>query len=412
MLKMSGGREVLLALRDPGDAIGETALLEEVPRTATVRAHLDSTLLAVHKDQFDGLLDTSPSAARSMLDTVLARWRAEESILRQSEKMAQLGELAAGVANDLNNPAAAVKRAPKQLRTAISGFEAASMKMSQLALSESQQETLELLAAKARERVPRPPELDALARSERESELEAWLQDRGIDEPWETAALLVNLEYDREGLSALAENFSPDQLVNVIAWLGSTYTIYGLLTEIGQGAGQISAIVGALRSYSYLDQAPVQEVDVHEGLDNTLIILANKLKAGISVRREYDPALPRIQAYGSELNQVWTNIIDNGVDALEGQGEITVRTRQEEKWVIVEIEDNGPGIPQEIRAKIFDPLFTTKPSGKGTGLGLNISYNTVVQKHGGNIQVFSQPGKTCFQVRLPTDLEAGQQSSS
>ena len=404
ILKKSSGREVSIAIRDPGEVIGEMALLEQGPRTATVRAHSDSLLLSIHKDGFDQLLDTSASAARSMLDTVLARWRAEESILRQSEKMAQLGTLAAGVAHDLNNPAAVVKRVPEQLRASISSFEGGNMKMSQLTLSESQKETLGALASKATERALKPPELDALARGDRESEIETWLEDREIDDPWEMAPLLVNLEYDREGLAALAENFTPEQLPPVIAWLGSTYSVYSLLTEIGQGAGQISQIVGALRSYSYLDQAPVQAVDVHEGLDNTLVILQSKLKDGISVKREYASDLPQIQAYGSELNQVWTNIIDNATDALEGEGEIIIRTRMDGDWVVVEIEDNGPGIPEEVRAKIFDPFFTTKPPGKGTGLGLNISYNSIVQKHQGDIKIFSQPGKTCFQVWLPADL--------
>ena len=181
---------------------------------------------------------------------------------------------------------------------------------------------------------------------------------------------------------------------------------HNLLTEIGIGAGRISQIVNALKSYSYLDQAPVQGVDVHEGLNNTLLILSNKLKTGINVKREYASDLPKIQAYGSELNQVWTSILDNAADALEGRGDITIRTRRDNECVVVEIEDNGPGIPEEIQHKIFDSFFTTKPPGKGTGLGLNISYNIVVQHHRGDIKVFSHPGKTCFQVWLPVDFEA------
>ena len=181
-----------------------------------------------------------------------------------------------------------------------------------------------------------------------------------------------------------------------------------MLTEIGQSAGRISEIVKALKSYSYLDQAPVQAVDLHEGLDNTLLVLGHKLKSGISVRREYALHLPNIEANGSELNQVWTNIIDNAADALEGQGEITIRTRQDEEWVVIEIEDDGPGIPAEIQSRIFEPFFTTKPPGQGTGLGLDISYNIVVHKHRGDIKVFSEPGKTCFEVRLPLTAVPGE----
>ncbi|MDX1415234.1 MAG: ATP-binding protein, partial [Candidatus Promineifilaceae bacterium] len=162
--------------------------------------------------------------------------------------------------------------------------------------------------------------------------------------------------------------------------------------------------VKALKSYAYLDQAPIQPVDIHEGLNDTLIILRHKLKQGIEVKRVYDPDLPTIEAYGSELNQVWTNIIDNAIDALDGQGTITLRTRREQDWVVVEIQDTGPGIPDKIRNRIFDAFFTTKPPGKGTGLGLNISYNIVAYKHRGDIRVYSQPGYTCFQIWLPLDF--------
>jgi predicted CoA-binding protein len=192
----------------------------------------------------------------------------------------------------------------------------------------------------------------------------------------------------------------------VINWLSATYSVYSLLLEIGQGAERISDIVKSLKTYSYLDQAPVQAVDVHEGLDNTLVMLRSKLKEGITVRRDYATDLPKIQAYGSELNQVWTNIIDNAIDALDGEGEITLRTRrQNDDWIVVEILDNGPGIPAEIKSRIFDAFFTTKPVGKGTGLGLDISYKIVVDKHRGDIKVFSQPGKTSFQVYLPINFE-------
>jgi signal transduction histidine kinase len=189
----------------------------------------------------------------------------------------------------------------------------------------------------------------------------------------------------------------------VIDWLNDTYTIYSLLEEIGQGAGRISEIVKALKGYTYLDQAPIQTVDIHDGLDSTLVILRSKLKPGITVHREYDADLPQIQARGSELNQVWTNLIDNAIGAMNGEGEITLRTRSNDQWVIVEIEDNGSGISEENLSNLFDPFFTTKPPGEGTGLGLNISHNIIVQKHQGRIDVTSRPGKTRFEVRLPLD---------
>jgi signal transduction histidine kinase len=238
--------------------------------------------------------------------------------------------------------------------------------------------------------------------------LETWLEDQGIENGWEFAPMLVSLGYDTNELTGLAENFTVGQFPAVITSLSSTYTIYSLLGEIGQGTERITEIVKALKTYTYMDQAPVQAVDVHEGLNNTLVMLRSRLKAGINVRREYADDLPRIEAYGSELNQVWTNIIDNAITAMEGQGEIILRTRRDGQWVVVEIEDNGPGIPEAIQSKIFDPFFTTKPPGEGTGLGLNISHNIVVQKHQGKITVHSQPGQTCFQVRLPINFEIAQ----
>jgi PAS domain S-box-containing protein len=334
--------------------------------------------------------------------------RERENMLRQSEKMAQLGTLTAGVAHELNNPAAAVKRGAEQLGAAITQLGQAQSELSRLALLEAQRSVLHSLTRQAQEQGARPPpELNALARSDREVELETWLEERGVTNAWEFASTLVNLGYDLAGLAALAEHFTqhPDQLPAVISWLNATYTVHNMRTEIGQGATHISKIVKALKSYSYLDQAPVQAVDVHQGLDNTLLILRYEFKSGVSVRREYAPDLPKIHAYGSELNQVWTNIIDNAADALEGQGEIIIRTNQDEEWVVVEIEDSGPGIPAEIQSRVFDAFFTTKPPGQGTGLGLNISYN-IVHKHRGDIKLFSQPGKTCFRVRLPVNFEA------
>jgi signal transduction histidine kinase len=277
-----------------------------------------------------------------------------------------------------------------------------------LHLSSPQLDLLLGLEELARFRATQPVDLDVLARSDLEAELETWLDDHSINNGWEFTPTLVNLGYNVNELDTLAENFAETQLQAVIAWLNGSYTIYSLLEEMGQGAGRIAEIVKALKSYTYMDQAPIQAVDVHEGLDDTLVMLRSKLKGGINVQRDYAADLPPIQAYGSELNQVWTNIIDNATAAMQGQGEIILRTGREGKWVVVEIEDNGPGIPAEIQPKIFDPFFTTKPPGEGTGLGLNISHNIIVQKHQGQISVSSQPGRTCFQIKLPLDRVAGE----
>jgi len=348
----------------------------------------------------------------AMVRDVTERKRAEEALresetmLRQSEKMAVLGTLTAGVAHELNNPAAAVKSAVGQLEAAIAQFGQTQSRLSGLALAATQQEALQRLIHQAQEQGTSPLELNALARSDRERELETWLEKRGLSNAREVAPTLADLNYDTARLTTLAEEFARDQLSAVIDGLVATYVVHSVLTEIGLSTGRISEIVMALKSYSYLDQAPVQAVDVHKGLDNTLLVLAHKLKSGVGVRKEYTPHLPKIQANGSELNQVWTNIIDNAADALEGQGEITIRTRQDGQQVVIEIEDDGPGIPAEIQTRIFDPFFTTKPPGLGTGLGLDISYNIVVHKHGGHIKVLSRPGRTCFQVWLPVNVDA------
>jgi signal transduction histidine kinase len=332
----------------------------------------------------------------------------QEVMLRQSEKLATLGKLSAGMAHELNNPAAAAQRGAAQLRPTVSHLQKTHLKLGELNLSETQLESLLALDQLARERAKQPADMDALARSDREAELESWLKEQGVENTWQAAPALVNLGYDKAELTRLVADFSPAQFSTVIEWLNCTYIIYSLLEEIGQGAGRITEIVRALKSYSYLDQAPVQAVAVHEGLDNTLVVLRSKLKPGVTVHRDYAPDLPPIQAFGSELNQVWTNIIDNAIDAMDGQGEITLRTRHDDQWVIVQIEDNGPGIPEAILPKLFDPFSTTKPPGQGTGLGLNISHNIVVQKHKGRIDVFSEPGKTCFEVRLPLNRAPGE----
>jgi signal transduction histidine kinase len=405
--KSADGRELLLEMRanKPGTMIGEMALLEDVPRMATVRAVTDSVLLAIQKEQFDQILESSPTASRAMMRIVLKRWRNNEARLHQSERMTQLGTLTAGVAHELNNPAAAIKRSSKQLDSVMAAFWPVQAKLSQLNLTEAQQAMLGELINEVRQRALQPPALDALTRNDRECEVEAWLEEQSVSATWELAPALVSLDYQPAKLEKLAEQFPAAQLSTVINWLNAIFSIHNLLFEVGESAGRISDIVQALKSYTYLDQAPIQTVDLHQGLDHSLLILRHKLTDDITITRHYATDLPTLQVYGTELNQVWTNILDNAIDALVGQGEITIRTRQERDGIMVEIEDNGPGISPELQSRIFDPFFTTKSPGHGTGLGLDISYNIVVHRHRGDIKVTSKPGRTCFQVWLPLDLE-------
>jgi PAS domain S-box-containing protein len=320
------------------------------------------------------------------------------------EKMASLGKLSAGMAHELNNPAASAQRGAVQLQATFSKWQSIQLRMAELRLEKQQVDRVMELDQVAKERGRKPVDLSAITRSDKEASVEQWLQERGVDTAGEVVPALVSLGYDERDLDALAKVFTGSQLAVVIDWLSFKYAIYSLVSEIGIGTGRIVELVKALKTYTYMDQAPVQSVDLREGLDNTLIILHNKLKRGISVEKDYADDLPLIQAFASELNQVWTNILDNAIDAMGGAGKLIVRTRREDPWVVVEIEDNGPGIPEEHQSKIFDPFFTTKEAGQGTGLGLNISRNLVVQKHQGQITVKSEPGSTCFSVRLPIDF--------
>jgi signal transduction histidine kinase len=253
----------------------------------------------------------------------------------------------------------------------------------------------------AQETAKQPVKMDTMMRSDREDELMAWLEELGVDNIWEIAPNLVNLGYKTSELISKVDNFGPSSIPVVVEWVNCMCIIYSLLEEISHGAKRISTIIGALKDYTYMDQAPIQTIDIHEGLDSTLTILGSNLNNGIQIQREYTGNLPTVEAYGSELNQVWTNIIDNAIDAIDGDGVITLRTRSDDQWAIVEIEDNGPGIPESIQPQLFDPFFTTKPPGDGAGLGLNITHNIVVNKHRGRIDVYSQPGMTRFEVRLP-----------
>ncbi len=404
--KRQGSHDVLLALYEPGQFFGEMALLEQVPRSASVRTLQESRLLVISQAAFQSLLSCSPSAPLKILHTVTSRLRSTESMLIQNEKMAALGTLAAGLAHELNNPAAAVLSSAAQLRVALAERERLAAQLGSLAIDPHQRESLGALHQDITGRRLTAPLYDPLAISEHEDKLQEWLEDHGVEEAWDLAPVLVSYGWDRDELERLAEHFTPTQLPVVVLWLGATSSVYGLLEEVGQSAEAMSEIVKAVKTYSYLDQAPIQSVDVIESLENTLVLLRPKITADISITRDYADDVPRIEAYGSELNQVWTNIIDNAIDSIEGWGELTLRAYTADGVVTVDIIDNGPGVPPEIQPRIFEPFFTTKGPGVGTGLGLHIAYNIVVHKHRGQIQVASKPGETRLRVVLPIRLAA------
>ncbi len=403
--KRSDQRDVLLAVRSAGEVLGELALLSQKPRTASVRATRESHLLKISQDAFMKLITSSPNAALAMLHTVVERLNNTEIMLRQSEKMAALGTLSAGLAHELNNPAAAAKRSAAQLREEIIHWMRLAATRDAANLDARQKEIINQLRDEIVTRTASSIKLDPLARSDRESEMQDWLDEKQIPDGWQYAPTLVSYGWDKRTLAELCNNFSNAQCAAVVPWLSVGCSVYALLHEISQSAERLSEIVKAMKSYSYMDQAPIQNVDVHEGLENTLVILRHKLKEGIQVKRDFAPDLPQIEAYGSELNQVWTNIIDNAIDAMNGKGEVKLKTYVQNECVVVEITDSGPGIPLEIQSRIFEPFFTTKAPGVGTGLGLHISYNIVAHRHRGEIKVISKPGETTFQVKLPIRLK-------
>lgn len=389
VLKTAGRREVLLAVRGAGEVIGEMALLDDEPRAATVRARTATELLVIPKAALDDLVATSPSAALSILKPLSRRVRETNERLRHQERMLALGVMTAGVAHELNNPAAAAQRTAEQL--VVQAAELASS-----AAGEAGSAVADLLAELDRRDLTART---AVQTSDLEASVEDWLAERGVEDCWRLAPTLVEggiTEPDLERL-LVVEDFS--RVVHLVA---RAMEVRRSAAEVVECTRRVYETVQAMRSYSYLDRAPVQEVDVVGGLEDTLLLWGHTTP-GVRIIREYDADLPRITALGAELNQVWTNLVRNACDALSDVPDptVTVRARSEGDSVVVEVEDNGPGIPADMQERVFDAFFTTKPPGEGTGLGLQISHRIVVVEHGGDLALRSVPGRTTFRVTLP-----------
>jgi len=319
----------------------------------------------------------------------------------QRERLLALGSLSAGLTHELNNPAAAAVRATAALRERVAGMR---HKLGMIAGGKWDRTTLETLIQlqeEAADRVPKAQALTPLEASDREDAIAGWLEDHGCRESWDLAPTFVAAGLDLAWLDHVEATVDPGTLEAALRWLTYTVDTELLMNEIEDSTTRISTLVGAARQYSQLDRAPYQVVDVHELLDSTLMMLGGKIPEGIRVVKEYDRSLPQIPAYAGELNQVWTNLIDNAISAMGDTGVLTVRTELDRDCVVVEFGDTGPGVPPEIRDRIFEPFFTTKPVGEGTGLGLDISWRIVVNKHHGDIAVESVPGDTRFRVWLP-----------
>lgn len=413
--KQASSGERAIATVGPGAVQGEIAVLGGGPRLATVRALTPGRVLRLGRDDLFDVIAREPGIVRSLVQTVAGRLAGLEAFVQQQERLASLGTLAAGLAHELNNPAAAARSTAARLGEALDEWDRASAALGALAAAGDPasegaaaaalvDELIDVLREQVAERADDPPVLDPLDASDRRDAVAALLADLGMVDPAEPAAALVALGWDGNELDDLLAPFGTDEArLVVVAWLCASALVRRLLAELGIATAQISAIVGAVREYTYLDRAPVQEIDVTTGIENTLVILRSKWKAGVTVHRSYNPDLPAIEAYGSELNQVWTNLIDNAIDAMDGAGDLSIEVTAGPggESVIVEVCDTGPGVPAAIRERIFDPFYTTKEVGAGTGLGLHIS-RSIVERHGGDLElVASEPGRTCFRVTLP-----------
>jgi signal transduction histidine kinase len=354
----------------------------------------------LRKERFPEMLQRMPVLQPRLVSVLADRIRESTAAEKQREKMAALGELSAGLAHELNNPASAARRAADNLRHALTSVRAAVLKLDREGLPlESRIFLAELDSEWPKQAGPQTP-LDTLVRSEREEELADWLTDHNIRQPWDVAPALVDLGCTEETLEKVAANVPARFLSDVLVRITASFTISRLVDEIESSTARMSELVRAVKEYSYMDQMPEQEVDIHDGIENTLVMLRHRLKKGIDVVRDYDRTLPKVCVRGSELNQIWTNLITNATDAMDGKGQLVVRTTRDGRCVRVEVIDSGPGIPPEIQSRIFEPFFTTKPVGEGTGVGLS-TVDRIAKNHRGDVSVQSRPGETRFIVRIP-----------
>jgi signal transduction histidine kinase len=385
--KMSGGKDVELARIQPGEVVGEIALLDQAPRTATVSSAEESLVVKIPVSGFEDLL-SDPRVVRRMFRTVTSRLRSIEETLRHEERMAALGRMAAQLMHELNNPAAAVGRSTQELQRLYGelGEEAA-------VLARSLGEGAELV------RPEPPPKMSSLDRSEAEDDIAYWLEDLGVSDAFELAPSMVDAGWTTALLEGAVAGVDAATAPHFARWVALRTTAEQVLGEVTIGAKRISELVRIVKEYSYLDQAPVQEIDPTEGIADTLVLLKHKLK-DIDVVTDFPEDLAKVEAPGRDLNQVWTNLIDNAADAMPDGGSLAITARNQDDHVVIEVADDGEGMPADVAARIFDPFFTTKEPGKGTGLGLH-TVHTIIGRVGGEIAVDSHDHGTTFTITLP-----------
>lgn len=434
-----GSKEAVLSSYGSGDHFGELPIiLGWSDHTCAAYATNKSHLLRWREDAFWRMIYSSPSLTREILRSMAQILRTLETMLQQNQKLIALGGLAAGLAHELNNPAAAANRTITQLSDFIHEWRSLVQKLNlQHGMTAQQWSYLSQLRNDSlrfesnsptgyshdQNSITRDLTSDPMAQGEEEDRIINWLESHGVNDGWKLASDLINTGITIDKLNDIAHNITSFQslarsnrsdnntvdqkslfLGDILGWLNATTRVDRLLYEIKTSTTRISELISAVKSYSYMDQAPLQDVDIHNGIESTLTMLQHKLKeADITIIREYDSILPHINAIGNELNQVWTNLIDNAIDGIGKHGTITIRTKNEgNSQIMVEVIDSGSqGIPKQVQSRIFEPFFTTKEPGKGTGLGLSISHRIITQTHNGDISFYSRPGETRFQIRLP-----------
>jgi signal transduction histidine kinase len=392
------GGEAFVFDLEPGEVTGVLPFSRMKQFLASGRALTDSRALRFPAALFPELVQRMPVLTQRLVGLMSDRIREMTRMEQQRDRLASLGKLSAGLAHELNNPASAATRAASQLRKMLTKIRNASLELGRRDLTPTQKAEIEKMEASFTQPDVIPP--DALTISDLEDQIDSLLRSHGQNDLWMLAAGLAQRNIKPEAVESLFANLDAETARAALVRISASVEIASLLHEIESSTSRISDLVGAIKEYTHMDQAPVQNVDVVRSLETTLTILNHKLKRGVTVQREYDPAPLLVNSFGSELNQVWTNIIDNAIDAMQGTGELRIRTYRDDNCAVVEIRDNGPGIPEEVQPHIFEPFFTTKGVGEGTGLGLD-TVQRIVKKHRGNIQLNSKPGDTRFQVWLP-----------
>jgi len=392
-----GGETIVISIK-PGDVTGVLPFSRMKQFTVGVRAITDARVMRFPVSLFPNLIQKMPELTQRLVGLMSDRIRETTRMEQQRDRLASLGKLSAGLAHELNNPASAAKRATSQLREVLKRIRDASHELGRRDLTAAQKSEIEKLETSFVQRDEVPP--NALTISDLEDQIDSLLRSHGQNDLWQMAADLARKNVKPEALESLFANLDADTARAALVRIAASVEIADLLNEIESGTSRISDLVRAIKEYTFMDQSPVQNVDIVKSLETTLTILNHKLKRGVVVQRDYERFPFLVNSFGSELNQVWTNLIDNAIDAMHGKGELRVRTYREDNCVVVEIGDNGPGILPSVKPHIFEPFFTTKGVGEGTGLGLD-TVQRIVKKHRGNIQVTSKPGDTRFQVWLP-----------